>query len=1116
MPVRPTYSQQLELWAKRLGFLMCCCYYLLLGGMELLKVHATYLTKVQVASAFWIALGLLLGCWGLQCALRAKSVLGVVLATVIAGIWFVLTFCLKDSSSVTLTWWFEHASDLADSIGIEMPWALTRTMNPGRATGFDLSWWLAMCLLGVVIAVFRMHWATVVVTGGVIAAVSWFLTKDVAAMAWWAIGPFAVMAILVKLLGASHPAHRHTTEASTQAIERAPTHAQPVQEEHAPGPRLDAVNAKAGVLAGCSILLTIWLGELLLRPGEGATFTLALGLMAIGVLGIYLSLRNGPSERPRLFWKGLAYAEILGLSWYAIRLGDISDNGLAVTATFSASVAYLLVRLLQMPWSCYGGLGAVVGGLLFFVTQDPELTIVLILLVFGLPVILLLLKSAIRFVPSRFKPTIPVALTQWPRRLTLTRSPRLNPDNARAGFLASCIVMATIILGEMLLTWGETDVVKRHLGLVGVGALLASLAVLRSKAVTQPLLWKGLWPTGIIGLTWAGQTLYTGAPVGPQAATSYGICLLFVMVAVFRTSPLYYAAAVGVLTIAVGVIAESWWVALAMLLGISGLLVVLNYAVQLVLDHEREIRSLWFKKAPDFEIAGASAVLLMIPIFMLVAVGGFANAALQKSLIHSMYTDNPFYVMDRRIVNSGCDLGPKGAAELELDLECTIKADMAMFERLADEQVATNLATIQRASNDTPAAAVEAMRKIKPATIDHRPACIRFEDKFAGIKVTFRTGCRELVHYINEVLERNHQRMVTLISSRLEAGNASVNEVINNNAQQYREEMSNQIRILEERLRTTNRQVFKAVRVLQYLTWFLLIVTLIATFQMLMGRIFFDKDTRRRLTFRLAKPHQRVQDITSKSSDNILLREDIPTREGRPTRWFVSLQMARRGAETRMNAVIPLKRTAVVQRILSSNYVMTAIDVMPLNLTQNNAQEANEPVISVPGDHRLVRIILKPGQSIGFRMADLVAFTDDIELKTRYTTHIGANLLNLGSFCTVAVGGFPKPGASGENMWTESTQQPPWGGAIILRSEGIGVTTCSDGTSTPVSNLLAWDDSQEFVLEQVLHPWRVWFNEPSVVAVNSKDSVLLDEGTPGRWPILSRLGNMFRYFWLPF
>lgn len=62
------------------------------------------------------------------------------------------------------------------------------------------------------------------------------------------------------------------------------------------------------------------------------------------------------------------------------------------------------------------------------------------------------------------------------------------------------------------------------------------------------------------------------------------------------------------------------------------------------------------------------------------------------------------------------------------------------------------------------------------------------------------------------------------------------------------------------------------------------------------------------------------------------------------------------------------------------------------------------PVISSPGDLKLVRFYIEESQDLVFHVRDLLAFTSGVRLRSIYTAHVAAHFLGLGSFYSVASG----------------------------------------------------------------------------------------------------------------
>ncbi|MDZ4783858.1 MAG: hypothetical protein SGJ19_26725 [Planctomycetia bacterium] len=866
---------------------------------------------------------------------------------------------------------------------------------------------------------------------------------------------------------------------------------------------------QSGFLASCCFLLVFVVGELVLKNGRGPSTIYFLAAGALVAFGMLLGLKLYTPPRQKLFWRSVALALLPPIAWLLGTWHLGKSIGAYATAGLAVCVLLVMISVFRAPATWYAGLASLTFLCFWLFTGDPILSGQW---VGGLVAVLLTLHLVTQHLLSRERAKPPVE----PRRLRLAQSQVLSAGAARAGFGMCCCFLLMIFAGDLALEHHAPVTTTLVMKLLGLSALGICLGMARYPSPRAGLFWKGIATVAFASIAWLLWTFWVGSSIGLARTIAFAVCILFVMVAIFRAPPLWYAALTLLLTSIVAILTHSVVTTLLMALALGGLLVLLNYGVQLVLDHEREIRLLTLKDAPSFEIAGKSAFVLLLPVLLLVAFGSAMNYYFQSWLIRTPYAEAVWLGDNVPIVHSHCREGPEGIAELERDLDCSISRWESGLKAQTDTYVNEASGDVKRLSNQAPDAVAKQVMALRPPTIEDQTACSGFQKSYdlfrASITVSFTSPCRTLIEHVNEALTRSHAKMAKAINDSVGAANADVNTVVTAHTDRFRQDVSNEIHRSAERARETNRQLFIALRILQVISWVLLSVSVVAAYQMLLGRVVFDRKTANGVTFRLAKPHQLVKPLSMTLHHMLDLHADLPKqtrRKGNATRWFVSLKVSRWGEDASMNAALSCAGTAPLQRMLAGNYVTTAIDIVPIPFTIENGSipklNSNGPKLSVAGDHRLVRIELKPGQKVGFRIADLVAWTDRVELISRYTTHIGASLLKLGSFCIVAEGAQPDEGVLGSGEF----------GYIVLRSEGELVSVSDEGTSTPVSNLLAWDESQEFALAQRLHPWKVWINEPSVVTRSVAGAVLLDEGSPGQWPLLGRIGNLFRYFLLP-
>ncbi len=622
---------------------------------------------------------------------------------------------------------------------------------------------------------------------------------------------------------------------------------------------------------------------------------------------------------------------------------------------------------------------------------------------------------------------------------------------------------------------------------------------LRLAPIARPrLYWYAMTTAGLAFTAWLGQLAVTGTASGTITTTIFALSIIGIMLIAYRAPLINYAGLVLATTMLVGIATQLVSIAVVWCVGFAGLLISLNYGVQLFLDHEREARLIFLLKQARKRLANRQVFQMLVPPVLLLGIGLVAHQEIQNHLLNAAYADPEPGAGRLALVDKNCRVGPIDAQQLERDIECTINEREKVILAAADAYIQSASSELLAASKAGPEKLAAQLQALRPPTIDTYSACDGFQVDLKFDSLTFRSPCRTLINHINEALTRSHAKMTARINSTTATSAKQFAAEVKGGTDDFRKATEAEIRASMAQLRAANRHAFVAAQLLNVLSWVIMLVSLVAAYQMLLARVLFDvqmTDSERAqgLTFKLAGDRD-AQALSYTHSHVLVLSHDITG----PTRWFVSLRMARKGPGTAMNVHIPQPTTSVFQRILANNYILTAIDIPGVD--PDGAQ------ISVAGDHKLVRVKLKPGQRVCFRTQDLVAFTEQVRLSARYSTHAGGSLLGLGPFYTVAEGvANPADVSDGESH----------GGYVVFRSEGLQVSKSEVNGSTPVSNLLVWDEAQAFSLDQHLNPVGVWVNQPSLVTRSTAGSALLDEGQPGRWPILSRIGQLFRYVLLP-
>jgi len=573
------------------------------------------------------------------------------------------------------------------------------------------------------------------------------------------------------------------------------------------------------------------------------------------------------------------------------------------------------------------------------------------------------------------------------------------------------------------------------------------------------------------------------------------------IIVVFRTRPVVvsqvslgaYVGFAGITALLAGGATRSALIAILAFVFLTGFLGLANYAVQLVLEHRAEMRTVWrtFAARSGPVVLGRS-VILVFPAFALAAVGVLVYQGLETTLHTSIYEDVGIVRMDP---SSDSAIAKRS---LEQDLRFTVRE----AERLAGLRMRRQIDSVESAValglTATPAVVDTLVESFRPAPIPSKP-CDRLQFRILRKRITFRSGCRALIADYNRRLAGAYQSKTTALRTRLTGaasrGETRLGDVIGD----LRAEMESALKSTFADVGLTVSALFFMLVVTQAIGTAMLACGLIAAVQLVLGRVVFNApgfassgdgiglSTHAGNTMQL-EPGD-AEPLEVKMLQQLPLDPSDLADSDRG--WWVFPGIGRTGVGSVGRLSIPRPFTVTMSRLLTGRLWMYRIDP---GLPRGNA---DPPVLTKDGDLLFVCIKVRPSQPITIRLQDVVAFSPSVRLQSSYTTHVSAHFLELGSFyCTARV-------PEGES------------GTIVLLSQG-SLVACPEGPKcTPSYSTLAWDQRAKFGLAQSLSIEGVWFTEPFLVS-RDRNAVIVDEGIPPRLQFLRRFWRLIRYMVLPF
>ena len=289
----------------------------------------------------------------------------------------------------------------------------------------------------------------------------------------------------------------------------------------------------------------------------------------------------------------------------------------------------------------------------------------------------------------------------------------------------------------------------------------------------------------------------------------------------------------------------------------------------------------------------------------------------------------------------------------------------------------------------------------------------------------------------------------------------------------------------------TVRSMFGVLVLLEAVSNVVLLGGLVGALAMILGRVLFDaraKDLKKLHAFSLSKGSASKLDFCV--LDEVRLNDKALA--GSDKGWHIFTLASRHGEGTHLILAVPQPTSSLFQRIFTNRLLMTCVDT---NAEQvRDADKGHAPTISSPGDLQFVCIGVRPGQAITFKMGDLSGFTANVHLRSVYTTHVGANLLGLGTFYSVAY-----VGSEDAAMGSDTSGEPGSAiGTIILRSDGnrIGCADAQSNSWRP-EDCLRGTAGTKFAVKQELGLVGVWLVPGPDVQVQDEAAGRVRRGNRG-------------------
>ncbi|WP_377842044.1 hypothetical protein [Bosea sp. UC22_33] len=596
------------------------------------------------------------------------------------------------------------------------------------------------------------------------------------------------------------------------------------------------------------------------------------------------------------------------------------------------------------------------------------------------------------------------------------------------------------------------------------------------------------WPGGrvIVSIGFfvsAAMLLYTSVPIAVLCIMIFATVLALLITA--RVGLIWFVLLCGLAGGIVGHATRDWELAAAGALASGLLFVAINYLVQLVTDHTNE-RAQLIKHRRDIspKVIATSLAFYWLPTVALVALGMWVNNSIQIFGIQKVYDAQ---IVRKKPVEAGAK-----APTLEDSVIYTLEQHRAEKQKEFLQKLSESSASAANASKVFPGVVAEQMELLRPGLID-TGRCSGAKAKVWKFHIPLGWLCVMALDAANDGIQTSFVNAKAKAVARATEKAAKFSKVQTVAAEEARKAGPELVDVFFDELTTSARYTFLIFNTLALVSYVFLAGGILGALNLTLGRILFDhtlsprKGRKSALAFRLSDSAQPAKRLNFKSYHQVPLSAYAIPSKGNVD-WYVAFQAMRAGPGTHMRTSAPCPASLLFSRVIARRYLMTKITVEP-NYPNNNG-----PIISSPGDLKLILIELVDGQEVVFRVPDLLAFTSETTLGSTYTAHIATHLLGLGSFFATAKGP----------------------GCIVLCSEGQQVHGLSNGTSVPAESLLCWDRRTEFTLGQELTVRGMWLNDPSVVGNSVADAAILDEGRASGTGLFRRIVKVVRYFFLPF
>jgi hypothetical protein len=480
-------------------------------------------------------------------------------------------------------------------------------------------------------------------------------------------------------------------------------------------------------------------------------------------------------------------------------------------------------------------------------------------------------------------------------------------------------------------------------------------------------------------------------------------------------------------------------------------------------------------------------MMFWIPSAALVLFGIWINLIVQDEIVNAIRRTG--WIM---IAPTGSDLS--GRSGLERDVFYTIdQREKLHLEALSGSLKKTQVSADQQLAQ-FPKDVSDGIEAVRPKPINDAAACAGAVVSFRVLRKTitlgsFRGICQGIIRSIQAMIMSAFERAKAAAVAKAEKETSQLRERGRVTEAELQIIGANIVRDTYAKQRATAGAVFMLLLILSIVSYITLVGALIGGFNLVFGRLLFDKDVvpgkprTPLMTFRLDPKDGNAGALDFQSYD------ELDLTDGGERTWFVCFQAMRIGTGTHMRLSLPQLTALFLQRIFTGRLLMTRVEI-----EDQRQKSVHAPTITAPGDLKLVRFHLDGQQEIVFHIGDMLAFSSGVRLESVYTAHAAAHFLGLGSFYSVA---------SGE-------------GFIVLLSEGARVKRANQGLSIPPPTLLAWDRRMEFSLAQQISFNGVWFNDPSVISHSAYGAAVLDEGRGGAPGLFSRLWRIIRYLFMPF